>query len=62
MSMLTALPEAEPQAHLRISMNVGITASALRRLGQVLADRVDADAARCAREALERQLAAMPER
>ncbi|WP_328514283.1 hypothetical protein [Ralstonia solanacearum] len=43
-------------------MNVGITASALRRLGQVLADRVDADAARCAREALERQLAAMPER
>jgi len=57
-SMLDALSGAEPQvqAHMRISMNVGITASQLRQLGQVLADCVDADAARRAHEALERQL------
>jgi alkylhydroperoxidase/carboxymuconolactone decarboxylase family protein YurZ len=57
--MLSALPGVEPQlrAHMRISMNVGITASQLRQLTQVLAERVDAEAARRAREALERQLA-----
>ncbi len=57
-AMLVALPGTEPQvqAHMRISMNVGITSSQLRQLGQVLADRVDADAARRAREALDRQL------
>lgn len=61
-AMLAALPGAEPQvqAHLRISMNVGITASQLRQLVQVLADRVDADASRRAREALERQIATLP--
>lgn len=37
---------------MRISMNVGLTASQSRQLTQVLADRVDADAARRAREAL----------
>ncbi|AXV83136.1 carboxymuconolactone decarboxylase family protein [Ralstonia solanacearum] len=60
-AMLAALPGTEPQvqAHMRISMNIGITASQLRQLGQVLADRVDGDAARRAREALDRQLAAM---
>jgi hypothetical protein len=41
---------------LLIGMNVGLTASQLRQLTQVLADRVDADYARRAREALERQL------
>ena len=58
-SMLSALPGAESQlqSHMRISMNVGLTASQLRQLTQVLADRVDADNARRAREALERQLA-----
>jgi 4-carboxymuconolactone decarboxylase len=55
-SMLSALPGAESQlqSHMRISMNVGLTASQLRQLTQVLADRVDADNARRAREALER--------
>ena len=58
-SMLSALPGAESQlqSHMRVSMNVGLTASQLRQLTQVLADRVDADNARRAREALERQLA-----
>jgi alkylhydroperoxidase/carboxymuconolactone decarboxylase family protein YurZ len=52
--MLSALPGAESQlqAHMRISMNVGLTANQLRQLTQVLADRVDAAAARRAREAL----------
>ncbi|WP_175839382.1 carboxymuconolactone decarboxylase family protein [Burkholderia anthina] len=59
-AMLAALPGVEPQvqAHMRISMNVGLTESQLRQLGQVLADRVDADSALRAREALERQIAA----
>ncbi|MHC6226362.1 carboxymuconolactone decarboxylase family protein [Pseudomonas sp. X10] len=57
--MLAALPGAESQlqSHMGISMNVGLTASQLRQLAQVLADRVDAEHARRAREALERQLA-----
>ena len=57
--MLSALPGAEPQlqSHMRIGMNVGLTAAQLRQFVQVLADRVDADTARRAREALERQLA-----
>jgi alkylhydroperoxidase/carboxymuconolactone decarboxylase family protein YurZ len=52
--MLSALPGADSQlqAHMRISINVGLTASQLRQLTQVLADRVDAEAARRAREAL----------
>jgi len=56
--MLSALPGTEPQlqAHMRISMNVGITAGQLRQLTQVLAERVDADMARRAHEALERHL------
>jgi 4-carboxymuconolactone decarboxylase len=62
-SMLSALPGAESQlqSHMRISMNVGLTPSQLRQLTQVLADRVDADNARRAREALERQLATKSE-
>jgi len=59
-SMLSALPGAESQlqAHMRISMNVGLTAAQLRQLGDVLASRVDARMGQRAREALERQLAA----
>lgn len=58
--MLSALRGAEPQlqAHMRISMNVGLTVGQLRQLVQVLADQVDADAAQRAREALERQITA----
>jgi len=57
--MLSALPgaAAQLQSHMRVSMNVGLTASQLRQLTEVLADRVGADNARRAREALERQLA-----
>jgi 4-carboxymuconolactone decarboxylase len=57
--MLSALPgaEAQLQSHMRISMNVGLTAGQLRQLAQVLADRVGTDNARRTREALERQLA-----
>lgn len=57
--MLSALPGAESQlqSHMGISLNVGLTASQLRQLAQVLADRVDAEHARRAREALDRQLA-----
>lgn len=57
--MLSALVGAESQlqAHMRISMNVGLTASQLRQLTQVLDERVDADHARRAREALEKHLA-----
>ncbi|MGO4329058.1 carboxymuconolactone decarboxylase family protein [Cupriavidus sp. 2TAF22] len=56
--MLSALPGAESQlqAHMRISMNVGLTAGQLRQLTQVLADRVDAGTAGRAREALARHL------
>ena len=56
--MLSALPgvESQLQAHMRISMNAGITAGQLRQLVQVLAERVDADAARRASEALAKQL------
>ncbi|MFT3800152.1 MAG: carboxymuconolactone decarboxylase family protein [Burkholderiaceae bacterium] len=59
--MLSALPGAEPQllAHMRISMNVGITEGQLRQLTRVLADRVDENTAARAREALARQVAAL---
>ncbi len=59
-SMLAAMQGVEPQlqAHMRISMNVGISASQLRQLAQVLADRVSADAAQRARTGLESHLAA----
>ncbi len=60
--MLSALPGAESQlqAHMRISMNVGITAGQLRQLIQVLSSRVDADMARRASKALDRHLATLP--
>lgn len=58
-SMLSALPGAESQlqAHMRISMNVGITAAQLQQLAAVLQERVDASNAQRAREALQRHLA-----
>jgi alkylhydroperoxidase/carboxymuconolactone decarboxylase family protein YurZ len=61
-SMLAALAgvESQLQAHIRISMNVGLSARQLQQLGQLLADRVDADSARRAREALARHLATQP--
>lgn len=62
MGMLASLQGVEPQlqAHMRISLNVGITARQLRQAVQVLEDRVDADTAMRARNALEHLLAAMP--
>lgn len=59
--MLSALPGAEPQlqAHMSVSMNVGLTAGQLRQLTQVLGERVDAEHARRAREALEKHLATL---
>jgi len=62
--MLSALPGAEPQlqSHMGISLNVGLSAAQLTQLTQVLADRVDAEYARRAREALTRQLAARASR
>jgi 4-carboxymuconolactone decarboxylase len=58
-AMLSSLQGADSQvqSHMGISMNVGITASQLNQLTQVLAERVDAEPARRAREALARQLA-----
>lgn len=57
-SMLAALPGAESQlqAHMRISMNVGLTAGQLRQIGEVLALRVAPETGTRATEALERQL------
>ena len=53
-AILSALPgtESQLQSHMRISMNVGLTTNQLRQLTEVLADRVDADGACRAREAL----------
>lgn len=57
-SMLAALQgvESQLQAHIRISMNVGLTAPQLRQLAHVLATRVDPQTAGRATDALERQL------
>lgn len=57
-SMLAALTgvESQLQSHMRISMNVGLTAPQLRQLAQVLASHVDAQTARRATDALDRQL------
>lgn len=49
--------ESQLQAHMRISMNVGLTADQLRHLADVLARRGWPDASQRAREALDRQLA-----
>jgi 4-carboxymuconolactone decarboxylase len=56
--MLSALPgaEAQLQSHMRISMNVGLTAGQLDQLVQVLAERVGTDNATRARMALKQML------
>lgn len=56
---LAAMPgvESQLQSHIRVSMNVGLTADQLRHLADVLAQRGFSDAARRAREALDKQLA-----
>ncbi|MCY1450690.1 Carboxymuconolactone decarboxylase family protein [compost metagenome] len=56
---LAVTPGVEPQlrSHMAASMRVGLSASQLRQLIQVLADNDDADAAKRAREALEAHLA-----
>jgi alkylhydroperoxidase/carboxymuconolactone decarboxylase family protein YurZ len=58
--MLSSLQGADSQlqAHMGISMNVGITAGQLTALSQVLADRVGPEAAARAQGALARQIAA----
>jgi alkylhydroperoxidase/carboxymuconolactone decarboxylase family protein YurZ len=56
---LAAMPGVESQllSHIRVSLNVGLSADQLRHLGDVLAQRGYSDAARRAREALDSQLA-----
>jgi alkylhydroperoxidase/carboxymuconolactone decarboxylase family protein YurZ len=58
-SMLATMQgvESQLQSHLRISMNVGLSAGQLRQLVSVLGERVDSEAGRRAGEALERNLA-----
>ncbi|SEG67725.1 carboxymuconolactone decarboxylase family protein [Marinobacterium lutimaris] len=58
-SMLSALAGAEAQvgAHVNISMNAGITAEQLGELVAVLKEKVDANAAKRAGDALEQALA-----
>jgi 4-carboxymuconolactone decarboxylase len=52
---LAALPgvESQLQSHIRISMNVGLTAAQLRQLADVLAERGRPEAARRARAAIQ---------
>lgn len=56
---LAAMPgvESQLQAHIRISLNVGLGARQLREVAQGLAKRGDADAARRVQTALDKQLA-----
>lgn len=56
---LSALPGAEAQllSHMRVSMNVGLSAEQLQQVAQVLADRVGAEHAQRANAALSRALA-----
>lgn len=56
---LAALDGVEPQlqAHIRISLNVGLSVAQLRQLAQTLHQRGNADAASRVRAALDRQLA-----
>jgi 4-carboxymuconolactone decarboxylase len=49
--------ESQLQSHIRISMNVGLTAPQLRSVADLLAQRGQADAAGRARAALDKQLA-----
>ena len=60
-AMLSALPGAESQlqSHLRISMNVGLTAGQLRQLADVLTQRVDPAFGQRTSEALVRHLGSL---
>jgi 4-carboxymuconolactone decarboxylase len=56
---LAAMPgvESQLQSHIRISMNVGLTAAQLRNMADVLAQRGQPEAARRAQAALDKHLA-----
>ena len=56
---LAAVPGVEPQlrSHVRASMGIGLSASQMRQLTQVLEEHVDTDTATRARQALEQQFA-----
>ena len=56
---LAAMPgvESQLQSHIRISMNVGLSAAQLRSVADTLAEQGQSDAAERARSALDRQLA-----
>ena len=58
LSMLSTLQgvESQLQSHVRISMNVGLTAGQLGRLADVLENQVDGQVAARARQALARQM------
>jgi alkylhydroperoxidase/carboxymuconolactone decarboxylase family protein YurZ len=64
LGVLSALQgvESQLQAHMRISMNIGLTADQLRHLADLLAQRGWPEAAQRAREALVRQLADVAKR
>jgi 4-carboxymuconolactone decarboxylase len=59
--MLSVLPGAESQlqSHMRISMNIGLTAGQLRQLTDVLMKRVDGEHAKRAHEALAKHLSTL---
>lgn len=61
-SMLAALPgvDSQLQAHMRISMNVGLTAPQLRQLAGVLESQADPQMAQRASDALDRHLKTQP--
>ena len=62
--MLAAMPgvESQLQAHIRIAMNVGLTAAQLRNLADGLAQQGQAEASARARTALDKHLAEVPGR
>jgi 4-carboxymuconolactone decarboxylase len=64
LAMLSSLAgvESQLQSHMRMSMNVGLTAGQLRQVVQVLAERVNTDSTNRAREALTRALNPSPAR
>jgi len=62
--MLSALPGAEAQllSHMRVSLNVGLSAKQMQQVVQELGDRVGAEHAQRARDALARALTGDPPR
>ena len=59
--MLSVLPGAEAQlaAHIRISMNIGISAGQLQQLHQSLTGRLSAEAGKRVKDALDKHLVAV---